>query len=180
MFENRITHDNGQADANGKPPSKRRTGGVSRRVVHEAAPSPNGSNGDAGRSGDLPHAPAASHQPDGKFAPGNKGGPGNPFARQTARLRQVMLDATTPERMKNVADLLYDLTMQGNMAAAKLLLTFTIGKPKPAQEPDLLDEDEWNRYKAQAPMFGEMGGLVTTCSPELPLKLVRFAKPVVT
>src|ERR1700736_3300789 len=48
-------------------------------------------------------ANAGGHDALGRFTRGNAGGPGNPFARQVARLRQVLLDSVTEEDMANIA-----------------------------------------------------------------------------
>ena len=80
---------------------------------------------------------------EGKFAKGNRGGPGNPFARQTARLRQAALDAVSPEQMSEVFQALHRNAVNGDVAAAKLLLSYTIGKPTAAENPDTLDQQEF-------------------------------------
>jgi hypothetical protein len=78
----------------------------------------------------------------GRFAAGNRGGPGNPFARQTARLRQAMLDAVSPEDMQAVIGALKKKAADGDVAAAKLLLSYCIGKPTAPENPDTLDLHE--------------------------------------
>src|SRR5262245_19879681 len=76
--------------------------------------------------------------PDGRFTKGNFGGPGNPFARQTAALRQALLNKVTAQEIEAIADKLMQLAKEGTVAAAKLLFLHTIGKPAPAVEPDHL------------------------------------------
>ena len=55
-------------------------------------PSPNGDNG-------LATSPAeglAEFRDDkGRFLPGNPGGPGNPYAKRTAHIRRVVLEAVS-------------------------------------------------------------------------------------
>src|SRR5688500_362353 len=75
----------------------------------------------------------------GRFGKGNRGRPGNPFARQTAKLRQAMLDAVSAEDMREVIDALKGKAKQGDVAAIKLLLSYTVGKPAPVADPDTLD-----------------------------------------
>ncbi len=55
----------------------------------------------------------------------------------------ALLDGLTPERMQALGAKLYDLALAGDLAAAKLLLTYAIGKPPDAVDADRLDLDEW-------------------------------------
>ena len=76
--------------------------------------------------------PQVQRDANGRFAIGNDGGPGNPFARQTAALHSAFLQRATPQDMKAIADKLIEQAKGGNVAAAKLVLQYTIGKPAPA------------------------------------------------
>jgi hypothetical protein len=87
-------------------------------------------------------APTSPRQDNGRFARGNRGGPGNPFARQVAELRKVALDATTLDDMRAIFRAMIERAGNGDVAAAKLVLQYTLGKPAPAVEPDRLDVDE--------------------------------------
>jgi len=115
----------------------------------------------------------------GRFAPGNPGGPGNPFARQVAALRQALLNAVTPDDIHTVAKALVQRAAEGNVQAAKLLLSYSIGKPQPAPEPDHMDADEWNVYRETVPMKQESGVVVASGLPEVHLKVARMVRPMV-
>jgi hypothetical protein len=78
-----------------------------------------------------------------RFAPGNPGGPGNPFARQVAELRKVMLAAVTLEQMRVVTEAMIERAAKGDVAAAKLLLQYTLGKPAAAVEPDRVEIEDY-------------------------------------
>lgn len=95
-----------------------------------ARPSPNGADGgrDAG----------------GRFAAGNPGGPGNPYARRVAALRSALLDAVTADDVREMARALLDQAKAGDAAAARLLLSYTVGPPLDAAHPDRLDADEYD------------------------------------
>src|ERR1044072_4028692 len=91
--------------------------------------------------------PAAQGSPSerdrkGRFQKGNRGGPGNPFARQTAKLRQAMLDAVSDDDIKDVVNALKEQARRGDVAAIRLLLSYSIGKPTEAPNPDTLDLHE--------------------------------------
>lgn len=75
----------------------------------------------------------------GRFAKGNPGGPGNPLGAAVARLRAVLVKAVTPARMQKVADALLRLAENGDTDAARLLLSYTLGRP---MEPDILERLE--------------------------------------
>ena len=68
------------------------------------------------------------HTPNGKFAAGNPGGPGNPHGGQVARLRAAMLEAVTPEDMRDVTRKLVEMAKGGDLKAIHLLLNWTLGK----------------------------------------------------
>src|SRR5262245_44011685 len=86
------------------------------------------------------------HDARGCFAEGNKGGPGNPFARKTAALRRAMLDAVSDQDMAEVTAAVLGKAKGGDLGAAKLLYQYTVGRPRPAQDPDRLDAHEMHTY----------------------------------
>ena len=93
-------------------------------------------------------ANAASERDDkGRFGKGNRGGPGNPFARQTAKLRQAMLNSVTEDDIAQVMHSLKQQAIDGDRAAAKLLLSYTVGKPTQAVDPDTLDQHEFQTIR---------------------------------
>src|ERR1043166_1097125 len=78
----------------------------------------------------------------GRFQKGNRGGPGNPFTRQTAKLRQAALNAVSEEEIQEIIAVLKARAKQGDVAAIKLLLSYSVGKPTTAADPDTLDQHE--------------------------------------
>jgi hypothetical protein len=116
----------------GRPPSK-----PERRIL--PPPSPTASNGD-GHAGPL--APQNGRDAGGRFAAGNKAARGNPFARRVAALRTALLSVATPERVRQLAERLFRMAEGGDVAAAKLVLNYAIGRPAEVVDPDTLDADE--------------------------------------
>jgi hypothetical protein len=94
-----------------------------------ATPSPNGSNG-SGRDG------------SGRFAAGNPGGPGNPYARRVAALRSALVGAVTVDDMCELARGLLEKAKAGDMTAARLLLSYTVGTARGADEGEIEIEAE--------------------------------------
>lgn len=105
------------------------------------SPSPNGANGRDGR---------------GRFAPGNPGGPGNPFARSVAALRSALLGHVDDEVVSRLVKALVEQAEAGNVAAAKLLLEYTLGKPLDSVDPDRLDAHEVATLRAGPTIYDEM------------------------
>lgn len=81
--------------------------------------------------------------PNGRFAPGNPGGPGNPYARRVAALRTALLEAVTPEALGELARALVKQAKAGDVAAAKLVLSYLVGAPSASTvDPDRLEQHE--------------------------------------
>src|SRR6266480_1919919 len=93
--------------------------------------------------------PASGHEANGQFAKGNPGGPGNPFARQVAKLRKVILNRLTEEDLLAITEALLAKAKEGSVGAAKLLLSYALGKPASAPDPDRLDGQELEHFKGQ-------------------------------
>jgi hypothetical protein len=83
----------------------------------------------------------------GRFTKANPGGPGNPFARKVAALRKALLDSVSEQDLKDMVEVLKQQARQGDKAAIKLILQYCVGKPAPANDPDRMDADEWQRLQ---------------------------------
>jgi hypothetical protein len=94
------------------------------------------------------------HDERGRFTKNNKCAVGNPFAREVTKLRAALVHAITPDKMTRLAERLYAQAMEGNVAAAELLLRYCIGRALPAPDPDDMDADEWRRLR-DGPGAGE-------------------------
>ena len=68
-------------------------------------------------------------QRNGTFAPGNSIGRGNPHARRVHALKATLLDAVTADDLRSIVGSMVGLAKGGDVAAAKLVLEHTIGKP---------------------------------------------------
>lgn len=79
----------------------------------------------------------------GRFASGNQGGPGNPFGRRLAAMREAVQQAVTVEDIAQLMQVLLAKALTGDLAAAKLVLQYAVGKPKPVAEPDRVEVDAW-------------------------------------
>jgi hypothetical protein len=107
------------------------------------------SNPSSNHHPDMPPCPEAGRGPNGRFTKGNAGGPGNPIARQVAAMRQEFFAAATKEDMAAIARALIEKAKQGDVAAARLVLQYTLGKPAETVDPDRLDEMEWQQWQRE-------------------------------
>src|SRR5262245_33013348 len=127
--------------------------GASGRKKRRAEPSANGANGAPAPAEPPANAANGEHDPGrdarGRFTKGNPGGPGNPFARQTAALRQALIEAVTEADMKAITAQLVLQAKYGDLKAAKLLFEYVIGKPTPPADPDTIDRHEWQTLLRQ-------------------------------
>ena len=76
----------------------------------------------------------------GRFAKGNKGGPGNAVAERRRLLRQAALAAVSPETVRDILAAVVVRALTGDMAAAKLVLNYVVGKSETM--PDTDDGDD--------------------------------------
>ena len=160
--------ENGTADRQAAPSSNDRTTGM--------APVP--ATGDNGR----PDAAAAGQgdsgrDRQGRFVRGNAGGPGNPFARRVAQLRRTLCETVTEEDMQEVAKKLVEQARQGDVAAARLLLSYTIGQPTPAVDPDTLDLAEWDIHRRTPINVDEMRQFMSGIPTALICKIAGTLTP---
>ncbi len=73
---------------------------------------------------------------DGRFLTGNKAARGNPHARRVAELRSAALEEVSPDDMRKIIRKLIELAIDGDVAAAREVLSRTLGAPI---EVDLLE-----------------------------------------
>ena len=71
---------------------------------------------------------AAVRDERGRYLPGNPGGPGNPHSRRVNELRVALLDAVTPDDIRQVVRRLITLAQGGDVAAARLLFDRCLGR----------------------------------------------------
>jgi hypothetical protein len=111
-----------------------------------------------------PHATAPPPQPDapptgrdsqGRFTEGNPGGPGNPYYRRQAHLKRRMLESVTDADVQSVMQMLLGLARSGDLAAIKLFLEYTVGKPGKEVDPDREELHEW-QLQRQTPRLQEV------------------------
>jgi hypothetical protein len=137
----------------------------------------NGTHSDPIPASAKPQAAEGGRDAHGRFASGNGGGPGNPFARQVAALRKALLASVTDADMEAIMRELLRQAKEGNLAAARLLLSYTLGKPAPAVDPDTLDFHEWELYQRLPDPAPEMAAAPQRMALPVALKYMRAVLP---
>jgi hypothetical protein len=122
--------------------------------------------------------PAEGREANGRFAKGNRGGPGNPFARQCAAFRQALFQAVTEDDLQAIAAMLVRKAREGDLAAAKLLLAYVVGRPAEVVNPDTLDDQEMKQYAGQVGGETVMREAMSTLMPETMCGMVRTCRPL--
>lgn len=166
---------NGHAPGKAPPHRRGRAKTDTGAAAHDAAaPSQSGQNGNGA-------AIPTRRDANGKFLPGNKGGPGNPYAREVARLRSRLMQGVSDGQFDEMVDKLVELAVGGDVSAAKLLLSYLLGKPTPPPvEPDKLAVHEAEVLEQEAGVEARIVPLLERAGPELPLDIIRDLRPRVS
>ena len=84
-----------------------------KKTAKSPLPSPLGTNG---------------RENNGRFSPGNHLGCGNPLAGRASKIRAVLLEQLSKDKMVKIADRLIRMAERGNLASIRELLDRTMGK----------------------------------------------------
>ena len=96
-------------------------------------------------SGTDSNRPNGGRSADGRFVTGNRGGPGNPHLRHAAALQRAVREAVTGNELQQVLRKLRDQALEGDTAAARLLIERAIGKP--SDEPRCCGGCDWGHIR---------------------------------
>jgi hypothetical protein len=64
-----------------------------------------------------------------------------------AAFRKAVCEAVSEQDVREVAARLVEQAKEGDVAAAKLVLAYTVGRPQGAVDPDTLDQQEWQLFR---------------------------------
>jgi hypothetical protein len=109
----------------------------------------------------------------GRFQAGNPGGFGNPYARQVAILRRELMQRTRPEEIREIGNKLLALAKAGNVQAAKVILSYTLGLPTPAPQPDRVDADELTVFNEELELQASLTAQMKNPGLEVNLRHIR-------
>jgi hypothetical protein len=119
--------------------------------VGDAEPVPGG-GGPAplltGDNGAADEPPPGGRGRDGKFTRGNACARGNPHHRRAAALRAALGADLGEAELKQLGRRLFEQALSGDATAARLLLEYVCGRPRPCPDEDALDLMEWKLLAA--------------------------------
>jgi hypothetical protein len=96
-----------------------------------------------------------------------------------AALRQALLDSVTEQDMQAVALALLVRAKAGDVAAAKLLLAYALGKPAESVDPDTLDLREWLLFQQGPAQEQDLAAVLGGLPPALACTVARAALPAI-
>jgi hypothetical protein len=83
----------------------------------------------------------------------------------------VLLEVVDAEQMRRIITRLARVAEGGNLAAAKLILSYTLGKPADVVDPDRLDLEDV-RLRLESPSSAEVAGASERIRPDIAIVLV--------
>jgi hypothetical protein len=141
----------------------------------------------AGQIPDAPFTPVADggkapagegREANGRFGIGNQAarGHGNPVHRKMASMRRALLSAVDEAALADLGRKMLAAARGGDWVAAKLLLSYTCGRPTDAPDADRLDLDEWALVLAR-PGMPEVLAALLKINPGTAAELLGNAGP---
>jgi hypothetical protein len=169
-FVNGSPTHKGKPSTNGKPPKQ--SGSPEREPTNPTAkPDPS----------QLPLPPSTPHTANdrddsGRFQKGCKGGPGNPFARKVATLRKSLLESVTEDDVAQLGRKLLAQALGSDVAAAKVLLSYIVGKPTEVVDPDRIEIEAW-KLVLSWPTIAEALAAMVAAPPDVVVNMIRDYAP---
>jgi hypothetical protein len=121
-----------------------------------------------------PDPPASDRDGAGRFRAGCRPGPGNPFAKRVASLRKALLESVGEVDVARLGKKLLDQALAGDVAAAKVLLSYLVGKPADAVDPDRVALEAW-RIVLAWPTLAEVLATTGAVPPEAAAEVIRIS-----
>jgi len=63
----------------------------------------------------------------------------NPYAQRAARMRSLLSNTITDEDVQGIAGAIVKRAKEGDLTAAKLVLSYVVGTPEAPQDPDAVE-----------------------------------------
>jgi hypothetical protein len=92
-------------------------------------------------------------------------------------MRQAFHEAVSEEDLVEVARTITRKAKEGDMAAAKLLLLYLVGKPDTVVEPDTLDLQEIQQYETEVRHYNSLPAVAATPDLGLACTIARATRP---
>jgi hypothetical protein len=95
-----------------------------------------------------------------------------------AAFRSALAAAVTEQTITAVVAKLTEAALAGDLAAIKLFLAYTIGKPTAAVNPDMMDVEELRQYEQEQLPPRTVGAIATGPSPQVFPETARMMRPL--
>jgi hypothetical protein len=92
-------------------------------------------------------------------------------------MRQKFMAAVTEEDIDAIVRALIDKAKQGDCAAVRIVLQYTVGKPVETVDPDRLDEMEWQQWQREK-VTAESASVYNSTAASTACTLARILVPV--
>jgi hypothetical protein len=92
-------------------------------------------------------------------------------------MRKVFSEAVSEEDLVAVAKAMTEKAKEGDVAAARLALSYVVGKPLDAVEPDSLDLAELKQYEEETQHFKALPTVAATPDLEMVCTIARASRP---
>ena len=94
-------------------------------------------------------------------------------------MRQALLDTVTVEDLQAIVRQLLHKAKEGDVSAARLVLSYALGKPDRVVDPDALDCHEWHQFQQDRIDGDELAAVAGGMQAPLACALLRAALPEV-
>jgi hypothetical protein len=92
-------------------------------------------------------------------------------------MRKALCEAVGEEDLRQIAEALKRKAKEGDVAAARLVLSYVVGRPEATVNPDTLDEQEMRQYLREPELATRMPEVLQTIDVETCCDVVRVARP---
>jgi hypothetical protein len=92
----------------------------------------------------------------------------------------IFRDSISDEEMYRLFRMLYEKAEAGDVGAAKLILSYKVGKPLPAPNPDSIDRDEWEHYQKDAVDSDAMKQVLGSLPTRVGNDIARVSLPIMS
>jgi hypothetical protein len=88
--------------------------------------------------------------------------------------------SVSDEEMVAIIRALVTKALEGDVSAAKLIMSYNLGKPLPAPNPDEMDRDEWDHYQRDTINIQDVQQVLGSLPSSVGNDLARTALPVMS
>jgi hypothetical protein len=92
----------------------------------------------------------------------------------------LLRNSITDEEMVAIIRVLVEKARAGDVSAAKLLMSYNLGKPAAAPNPDEIDRNEWEHYQRDTIKLDQVQQVLGSLPARVGNDIARAALPIIT